>query len=282
MSTWQTSPVLDKQHPTPLYCQLKEVILSRIESGQWQPGMQLPSERELCEQFRISRITVRQALAELEMEGRLVRDQGRGTFIAPPRIAQHLTRLTGFTQDMQARGQKPGSVVLRLALTRATAPVAHRLRLDAQHRNVIVLQRLRMASGEPVAVETAHLSEKLCRGILNEDLSNQSLYQLLAQKYHVTPTRAEQQLEAVPCPTGEAKLLGIAKGRPVLRLYRTTYSQNDDPFETVESYYRGDKYVFYAELSVELPSRRQSTLSQSKAGLFEDRAAASQRGMFKS
>ncbi len=247
--------MLDKHDPTPLYCQLKEVILSHIDSGEWQPGMQLPSERELCAQFRISRITVRQALAELEMEGRLVRDQGRGTFVASPRIKQHLTRLTGFTQDMQARGQRPGSVVLRLALARATAPVAHRLRLDARHRNVVLLRRLRTANGEPMAIETAYLSEALCRGILGEDLSNQSLYQLLAQKCGVTPTRAEQQIEAVACPANEAKLLGVPRGSPVLHLHRTTFSQHDCPFETVESYYRGDKYVFYAELSVEAPAR---------------------------
>lgn len=246
--------MLDKHDPTPLYYQLKEVILSHIDSGEWQPGMQLPSERELCAQFRISRITVRQALAELEMEGRLVRDQGRGTFIAPPRIKQHLTRLTGFTQDMQARGQKPGSVVLRLTVTRATAAIAHRLRLDAHHRNVVLLQRLRTANGEPMAVETAYLSETLCGGIVDEDLANQSLYTLLTQKYGITPTRAEQQLEAVACPASEAKLLGIPKGSPVLHLHRTTFSQHDQPFETVESYYRGDKYVFHAELKVETPA----------------------------
>ncbi|WP_240550192.1 GntR family transcriptional regulator [Candidatus Roseilinea sp. NK_OTU-006] len=250
MNTWQSVPSLDKRDPTPLYCQLKEVILSQIDSGAWSPGMQLPSERELCERFGISRITVRQALAELEMEGRLVRDQGRGTFVAPPRIAQHLTRLTGFTQDMQERGKTAGSVVLQLTVTRATAAVAHRLRLDARHRQVILLQRLRTANGEPMAVETAHLSATLCRDILCEDLTNQSLYHLLSQKYGVIPTRAEQQLEAVACPLEAAKVLGVRVGSPVLHLYRTTYSQHGCPFETVESYYRGDKYVFYAELSL--------------------------------
>lgn len=266
MNTWQSSVTLDKGDPTPLYCQLKEVILSRIDSGEWQPGMQLPSERELCQHFGISRITVRQALAELEMEGRLARDQGRGTFIAPPRIAQHLTRLTGFTQDMQARGRKPGSIVLRLELRRATAAVAHRLQLDSHHRSVVLLQRLRTANGEPMAIETAYLSEKLCRGILNEDLSNQSLYQLLAQKYGVTPARAEQQIEAVACPGNEARLLGIAKGSPVLLLHRTTYSQHNCPFEAVESWYRGDKYVFYAELNIESPAWHRSSLRLSKSG----------------
>lgn len=248
--------MLDKRNPTPLYHQLKAVILSRIDSGQWQSGMQLPSERELCDQFGISRITVRQALTELETEGRLARDHGRGTFVASPRIKQQLTRLTGFTQDMQARGQQPGSVVLQLAVTRTTAAIAHRLRLDANHRTVVLIQRLRTANGEPVAIETAYLNEKLCRGITNENLSNQSLYSLLTQKYDVAPTRAEQQLEAVACSAAEAKLLGIRKGSPVLHLHRTTFSQHDQPFETVESYYRGDKYVFYAELRIDAPARR--------------------------
>src|SRR3990172_1738207 len=115
-------PVLSKKNKLPLYYQLKAIIEERIESGEWAPGAQAPSERELCEQFKISRITVRQALAELVVEGRLTRDQGRGTFVAKPRIEQQLTQLTGFTQDMQARGQRPGATVLQLEA--ATAPPA--------------------------------------------------------------------------------------------------------------------------------------------------------------
>lgn len=244
---------LDKSNPLPLYHQLKEVILSRIESGEWRPGMQLPSERELCDQYRISRITVRQALTELESEGRLTRDQGRGTFVAPPRIEQHLTRLTGFTQDMRARGQRPGAIILELGRVRAPTAVAHRLGLDATHRQVILLKRLRTANHEPVAVETAYLNERICRGLADEALGDRSLYELLTERFGVIPTRAEQQLEAVACPAAEAKLLHIRKGSPVLHLYRTTFSQHDQPFETVESFYRGDKYVFYAELWVDAP-----------------------------
>lgn len=251
--------VLDKSNPLPLYHQLKEVILARIDSGEWQPGMQLPSERELCDQFQISRITVRQALTELESEGRLARDQGRGTFVAHPRIEQHLTRLTGFTQDMKMRGQRPGSVVLETAVVRATAPVAHRLQLDAAHRQVVLLKRLRTANREPVAVETAYLNDRLCHGMAQDDLSDRSLYALLTERYGIVPTRAEQQIEAVACPRTEAKLLSIRKGSPVLHLHRTTFSQHNQPFEAVESFYRGDKYVFYAELWVDAPAGTRGT-----------------------
>lgn len=246
-------PVLDKRSPLPLYHQLKVVLQSRIESGEWQAGMRLPSERELCQQFGVSRITVRQALAELEQEGKLCRDQGRGTFVAQPRIEQRLTHLTSFTQDMQARGQKPGAIVLACSLVRAPVDIAHRLRLDSAHRRVIRLQRLRTANGEPVAVETAYLSEQLCAAVLDEDLTDRSLYATLIERCNIVPTRAEQQMQATACPSAEARLLQIKPGSPVLHLHRTTYSQHGDPFEAVESYYRGDKYVFYAELWVETP-----------------------------
>lgn len=245
--------VLDKQSPLPLYCQLKAVLQARIESGEWHAGVRLPSERELCQQFGVSRITVRQALAELEQEGKLCRDQGRGTFVAQPRIEQRLTHLTSFTQDMQARGQKPGAVVLARSLIRAPIDIAHRLHLNAAHRTVIRLQRLRTANGEPVAIETAYLSEHLCAAVLDEDLNDRSLYTTLVERCGVVPTRAEQQMHATACPSFEARLLQIKPGSPVLHLHRTTYSQRGEPFEVVESYYRGDKYVFYAELWVETP-----------------------------
>jgi GntR family transcriptional regulator len=91
---------------------------------------------------------------------------------------------------------------------------------------------------------------------LAEDLSTQSLYRILSQKYRVTPTRASQSLDATGCPVGEAALLEVRKGSPVLHIHRTTYDQNGRPFEQVESFYRGDRYIFYAELSSEEESTR--------------------------
>ncbi|MCX7938213.1 MAG: GntR family transcriptional regulator [Thermoflexales bacterium] len=244
----------------PLYHQLKELLQQRIDAGEWRAGMRLPSERELCEQFGISRITVRQALAELEREGRLLRDQGRGTFVAQPRFEQHLTHLTSFTQDMLARGQKPGAVVLEHTVMMAPVDVAHDLHLDAEHRRVILLRRLRLANEQPVAVETAYLSEHMCPQLVAENLNHRSLYALLSERFGIVPTRAVQQMTATACPPTEARLLQIKPGNPVLHLRRVTYSQDGCPFEVVESFYRGDKYVFYAELRVETPQARESEL----------------------
>lgn len=242
--------MLGKHNPLPLYQQLKSLIEDRIASGEWLPGTQVPSERELCEQFQISRITVRLALADLVNEGRLVRTQGRGTFVAHPRIEQRLTSLTGFTQDMQSRGKRAGSQVLQLESTAALPNVARALQLKVGEP-VILLKRLRLADSEPVAVETAYLPEIVCHGLVKEKLDGKSLYDLLRKNYNIHPTRAEQQLEAVACPAAEAKLLGIRRGSPVLHIHRLTFGRDGRPFETVESFYRGDKYVFRAELYTE-------------------------------
>jgi GntR family transcriptional regulator len=239
--------MLSKHSPVPLYQQLKAIIEDHIAIGEWLPNQRAPSERELCEQFKISRITVRQALSELVMEGRLTRTQGRGTFVAYPRIQQQLTNLTGFTQDMQARGKRPGAKVLQLECVPALPTVIRALQLKAGDQ-VILLQRLRLADGEPVAVETDCLPDALCHGLLKEKLEGRSLYDVLAKNYDITPTRAEQQLEAMACPSAEAKLLGIRKGSPVLHIHRTTFNRDGRPFEMVESFYRGDKYIFHAEL----------------------------------
>jgi DNA-binding GntR family transcriptional regulator len=113
---------------------------------------------------------------------------------------------------------------------------------------VILLKRLRLADGEPVAVETDYLPAALCHGLLKEKLAGRSLYDVLTKNYNIVPTRAEQEIEAMACPAAEAKLLNIHKGSPVLHIHRTTFNRDGRPFEQVESFYRGDKYIFHAEL----------------------------------
>ena len=239
--------VLDRYSPIPLHYQLRTAIDSRIDSGEWRPDSQVPSERDLCEQFQVSRITVRQALSQLVTEGRLVRVRGRGTFVAQSPFKKCLLPLVGFTQDMLARGQKPGAKVLKFEVTAATPNVARALQIP-EEEGVIVLKRLRLANEQPMAVETVHLPERFCPGILQENLEDQSLYSLLRGRYGIRPTRAFQQWQAVACPSLDAKLLGVRSRSPVLQIRRVTYEAGGRPFEYLESFFRGDRYIFYAEL----------------------------------
>jgi GntR family transcriptional regulator len=219
----------------------------RIEEGQWKPGDLIPSERELSETYGISRMTVRQALAELVNDGLLRRDQGRGTFVAKPKIRKQLYRLTSFTEDMRARGKQAAAQVLRIEMVPARPKVGDMLQVEVEQQ-VVMIERLRLADGEPVGIECAHLFFDGCEAILREDLSG-SLYRLLGERFGLVPTQAEEEIEAGACGSREAQILGIHRGEPVLMIRRRTFDQDQRPFEYVESVYRGDNYIFSAELT---------------------------------
>lgn len=240
-------PALDKASPVPLYFQLRTAIEEMIDSGQWPPETLLPSERELCERFQISRITVRQALAELVQKGRLVRSHGRGTFVADAQLRRDLFPLIGFSEDIRRHGQVPGTQVLRFELAPSSPVVTRALQIDPAEK-IVLLRRLRLANGQPLGIETAHLPIGLFPGIFEANLEDRSLYELLRQRYGVVPTRANQQWQAVGCSAADARLLRVRKASPVLSIVRTTFDQNGRPFEHVECFFRGDKYVYYAEL----------------------------------
>jgi GntR family transcriptional regulator len=236
-----------KSGPLPRYYQLKEIIRERIRSGEWEPGSLIPSERELCERYGISRMTARQSVGELVNEGLLYREQGKGTYVGRPKIAQQLLRLTGFTEDMRAREQRPGAKVLGAEMWPADETAADRLRIKVG-QPVFRLRRLRLADAEPLALETSCMSFIGCERLLENDLERDSLYQLLDVVYDVPPVEAEQELEADLADADEAELLGVDIGSAVLRTRRVTITRRQVPVEYATSVYRGDKYRFYTRM----------------------------------
>jgi len=235
-----------RNHPLPLYYQLMQELRRRIEEGTWKPGDLIPSERELSETYRISRMTVRQALAELVNDGLLRRDQGRGTFVAKPKIRKQLSRLTSFTEDMRARGKRPGAQLLRAEMVPARPKVANMLQIDIGQQ-VALVERLRLADDEPVGIECSHLSFDACGTVLREDLEG-SLYRLLEERFGLVATRAQEEIEAGICGSREAEILDIHPDEPVLLIRRRTLNEDQHPFEYVESVYRSDNYIFSVEL----------------------------------
>lgn len=230
----------------PLYLQLQEVLKDEIQHGRLKPGDQLPPERELSDQFRMSRMTVRQALNQLVTEGLLYRVQGKGTFVAKPKITQNLWQLSSFTEDMLSRGMKPGAVVIEREVIHAEPKLAELFKLDKDMR-LIKIRRLRTADGEPIALETTHLPYQQFQSILEKDLTG-SLYELLAFEYRVSLARARQSIEAREAWTLEAGLLKIPEKTPVLIIERISYDVDMQVIEYVNSCYRADKYKFYVEL----------------------------------
>ncbi len=242
--------VLNKQGAVPLYMQLKQLIEGEIAVGALAAHSRVPSERELSEQFGISRMTARQALAELIQEGRLYTSVGKGTFVAEPKIHQNLQSLTSFTQDMLARGLMPTTRLLRREFVPASATIASSLHI-VEGTDVVCVERLRMAGDKPLALETACLAFEGAERLLTLDLEG-SLYAVLQAEFGLIPTEALQELDAVLAQPRERSLLHLSEGAPVLKIRRTTFAQRAPgarhAFEYVESVYRGDRYRFVARL----------------------------------
>jgi GntR family transcriptional regulator len=237
---------LEKHSAVPLYMQLKRLLEHQITAGTLPPHSRVPSERELSEQFAISRMTVRQALAELIQEGRLYTSPGKGTFVAEPKIRQNLEALTSFTEEMRARGFNPTTRLIRREMIAAPDAVAQSLRI-AEGTSVICIERLRLADDEPMAIETACLSFPGMDRLLTVDLGG-SLYAVLREYFGLIPTEAAQEFEAMLARPRERMLLHLHEGAPVLKVQRTTFDSERRPFEHVQSVYRGDRYRFVARL----------------------------------
>jgi GntR family transcriptional regulator len=142
---------------------------------------------------------------------------------------------------------EPGAQVLQLELAPPAPAVTAALQLKPGEQ-MVLLKRLRFANHAPIAVETVHLSVSRCPGLLSEDLNDRSLYATLGREYGIVPTRAEQQWQSVGCPSEDASLLDLPPGAPVLRIEQTTFDAEGRPFEHLESYFRGDKFILTAIL----------------------------------
>lgn len=234
---------LDKNSHEPLYRQLAKLLISQIHSGDYQAGNRLPSERELSESYKVSRITARQAIDLLFEDGLIFREQGRGTFVAEPRM-RHLQGLTSFTEDMQARGFTPHSRILTQEVLQADGELQSSLRISAGQR-ILHLVRLRMADERPIALQASYISLALCPGLENEDFKDQSLFALLRSKYYLYPTWTEIDVQAVPASKDEAQLLEIRPNDPLLVIRGKTFTDSFEPIETVRTAYIGKGLALY-------------------------------------
>ncbi len=237
----------------PKYFHVKSQILALIADRG--PGDPVPTERDLAEAFATSRTTVRKAIAELVADGRLVHTQGRGTFVAQPKLMQ-VRQLTSFSQDLTSEGWRPGSVLLDLAEVPADAEVAARLRVP-EGQPVHRVERLRTAIGQPIAHEVAHLPGPLPG--LGEQLERHgSLYATLRDSYGVELAVVEDVVETSVADPQQAALLGCDTGQPMLLIHRTGLDSDGNPVEFTRSVFRGDRFRFVAQQRVGADAVRES------------------------
>lgn len=238
---------VDKSHATPAYLQLKEQLTRAIENGLLAPGQALPSERELAELLKLSRMTVRHALLELTSDNLVEPRQGSGTYVLPRRLLQTVDRVLGFTDEARDLGFTPGNQLLEAGLIAADQQVAENLRIR-KGDEVMCITRLRTANGQPLAIQVAYLSPRLADFPLERLQREGSLYKLLAAHYGIDLQRAHQTISARLPSRQEQQLLTISRDTPILALERTTFDTQGQPIEYVRSAYRSDKYQLALDL----------------------------------
>lgn len=237
---------VDKTSRLPLYYQLMDIIIDMIEKEDLKEDEQLPSERELCEIYDISRSTVRQAIQELEKEGYIYRVHGKGTFVSREKFSQELFKFYSFTEEMKKIGKTPSSTVLNFEIVEANEKIARKMKINPREK-VYVFTRLRLANNEAMMLETSHVPYDRFPGITKEKLENNAMYDIFTKEYDAVFTGAEEIFQSVLTREDEAKLLEYFIGMPSMMIERITY-EKDLIIEYTKSIARGDRFKYHVYL----------------------------------
>ncbi len=223
----------------PRFGRIAAELRDRIGAGELAAHERLPSERELSRNYGVARMTVRQALAELEREGLVYTRPGMGTFVSEPRIGVSIGSVSG---ELSSAGGQPGARLLRVERSQPTSLVAQALGLEADEE-VLTTVRLRYADRQPLAIETSYWSQALMPGLF-ENLTEGSLWTLARERYGLLATRVEAKLETIELDQRSSERLGVSVGSAAFLLSRWTYDQRGRCFEFARDVYRGDRTAF--------------------------------------
>lgn len=239
--------IIDKTSKIPLYLQLMQEMINKIEKGVYKENDKLPSERELCKIYDLSRITVRQALQELEREGYIYKVHGVGTFVAPKKYDQSLVKLYSFTDEMKKLGKTPSTKVMEFTILAIDEYLAKKMKLEPKEE-VYKIVRLRLADGEPLIYETTYLPREVFPKLSVNDLISRPMYTIFQEDYNIHVTRAIETFSATVVREDEALYLDVPAQKPAMLIKRYAYF-NDLLIEYTVSVARGEKFKYIVELS---------------------------------
>lgn len=226
----------------PMHTQIREIIRRRVLDGTYAPHTQMPSESQMMAAFSVSRITIRQALGDLQKEGLIFKVAGKGSFVAKPKAFQSLSRLQGFGEAMGPSGYETFSQVLSARRVKASEVVAQRLQLR-QGEAVFEIQRLRFLNREPISVDVSYFPLAIGERLAQADLPTRDIFVILENDLGHPLTHADLQIEAISADESLARHLRIDEAAPLLRIERLTHA-GERPIDFEFLYYRGDAFQY--------------------------------------
>ncbi|HEY2000264.1 GntR family transcriptional regulator [Paraburkholderia sp.] len=250
-----SKPNLVPLSPQPLYAQIKDTLRARILDGTYAPHSQMPSEHELCAMFDVSRITVRQALGDLQKEGLLFKLHGKGTFVSRPKAFQNVTSLQGFAEAMSSMGYEIVNQLRSFRIVKAERHVAAKLNLP-EGAPVVEIHRIRLLNREPVSLELTWVPEAFGKRLSNADLTTRDIFLILENDCGVPLGHAELAIDAILADDDIVDALRVEEGSPVLRIERLTHDASGKPIDYEYLYFRGDAFQYRLRTDRQKPRAR--------------------------
>lgn len=236
--------MIDRNSPMPLYYQLKQLLLAKIDSGELKPGDIFPTEQQIQDLHEVSRTTVRQALSELETEGKITRHRGRGTFVARPKLGHSPADYPNLADHMTEQGLKPGWKLLSNGWLIPDEEVVSAMNHNASRR-VFCLERLRLENDEAIGYHRAYVAADFASAIDESAFTEGGSLRYLSAMSKLNDCIADRTLDAMAASEKVAALLDIAVGEPLLRVKRKIFSPEKEVIEYFIGVYRGDRFEYH-------------------------------------
>lgn len=237
---------IERSKGVSLYHQLEKILIDLINKGILKENDRLPSERELCKDYNVSRTTARQAVTELERKGYIFKVHGKGTFVSPKVYKQQLLKFYSFTEEMKKINKNPSSKILSFKMIRANDEIRKKLN-DSHDTNVYKITRLRLADEDPIMIETTYLPLDRFNNLTEDILRKSPMYDIFREVYSVNITKAIESFKPIIIDNKDADKLGVNKETPAMRIERVTL-ENENVVEYTISVARGDKFEYIVTL----------------------------------
>lgn len=233
--------------PVPLYSQLKELLRTKILDGSYPSHSQMPSESELGKIYKVSRITVRQALSDLQKEGLIFKIHGKGTFVSKPKAFQNVSRLQGLAEAMSQMGYEVINQLRSFKFVAADAQIANRLKI-VEGTQVAEIKRVRLINREPVSLEITYVPQALGEQLEKSDLVTRDIFLIIENDCGIALGHADLAIDAVLAEAELTQALKVEEGSPIMRIERLTHAADGTPIDFEHLYYRGDAFQYHLRI----------------------------------